>query len=650
MLAAGHPAEAQETTAQKFGARDDVRQVSLSPDGNRVAMLRATKGASTALFVAELTPGAAPKPILASSGRPDQIDECSWSTSTRLVCTISTLMMQNGRRLGFSRVVTLNADGSGLKELSGETRDAIGGAAQFGGDVLDLLADGDQGGAVLMTRNFGTQQSTGTLLAARLGGLGVERIDTSTLRRQQIEKPNPDASEYISDGHGEVRVMGVTPTSNEGMLKSRTSYLYRKAGQRGWEPLSTLTYNGGLSSGFNPYAVDRTLNAVYGFDSYNGRNALYRIFLDGSMKRELVLDNSEVDVDALIRVGRQRRVVGASFATDKRKAVFFDPELKALAAALARALPNEATVEFVDASADEQRLVLFTGSDVDPGRFYLFDRSNKKLTEILPARPQLSGIALAPVRAITFKASDGTAIPGYLTLPPGSDGKNIPAIVMPHGGPEARDEWGFDWLSQFFANRGFAVLQPNFRGSSGYGAAWFQKNGFQSWRTAVGDVNDAGRYLLSNGIAAPGKIAIFGWSYGGYAALQSAVLDPSLFKAIVAIAPVTDLETLRTERAAYVTYAIEDARIGHGSHVREGSPAQNADRIKVPVLLIHGDQDQNVGVGESRLMASQLRAAGGTVEYTEYKGLTHQLDDSDVRAEFLDKSEKFIKSAFGLKK
>ena len=153
---------------------------------------------------------------------------------------------------------------------------------------------------------------------------------------------------------------------------------------------------------------------------------------------------------------------------------------EALGASLRKALPGSPSITFVDASADESKLVLFASSDTDPGRYYLYDKATHHLAEIMAVRPQLAAVPLATQRPITFKAADGTDIPAYLTLPPGSDGKNLPAIVMPHGGPSARDEWGFDWLSQFFANRGFAVLQPNYRGSSGYGSAWFQKNGFQS--------------------------------------------------------------------------------------------------------------------------------------------------------------------------
>ena len=151
-------------------------------------------------------------------------------------------------------------------------------------------------------------------------------------------------------------------------------------------------------------------------------------------------------------------------------------------------------------------------------------------------RPGLEDMKLAPMKAITYRAADGTMVPGYLTLPVDRPARGLPAIVLPHGGPGSRDVWGFDWLAHYFAAEGFAVLQPNFRGSTGYGDAWFQKNGFKSWETAIGDVNDAGRYLVSEGIADPARLGVFGWSYGGYAALQSVALDPDLFKAVTGCA------------------------------------------------------------------------------------------------------------------
>ena len=247
---------------------------------------------------------------------------------------------------------------------------------------------------------------------------------------------------------------------------------------------------------------------------------------------------------------------------------------------------------------------------------------------------------------ISYRAADGTMIPGYLTLPPGSSGRGLPAIVMPHGGPGARDEWGFDWLAQYFAHRGYAVLQPNFRGSAGYGDAWFQQNGFRSWRTAIGDVNDAGRWLVSEGIADASKLGIVGWSYGGYAALQANVLDPALFRAAIAIAPVTDLEVARSENGAGRT--TRDF-FGTGPHIREGSPAQNAAAIRAPVLMFHGTVDRNVGVHQARLMRDRLRSAGKAVELVEFEGLDHQLDDSEARTRMLRESDAFLRRALNIR-
>jgi dipeptidyl aminopeptidase/acylaminoacyl peptidase len=239
-------------------------------------------------------------------------------------------------------------------------------------------------------------------------------------------------------------------------------------------------------------------------------------------------------------------------------------------------------------------------------------------------------------------------VPGYLTLPPGvDDPKGLPAIVLPHGGPGDRDEWGFDWLSQYYASRGFAVLQPNFRGSTGYGEAWLHRNGFRSWRIAIGDVLDAGRWLVAQGIADPAKLCVVGWSYGGYAALQSAVTDQGVFKAVVAIAPVTDLQTLKEEHRDWSDYYLVSDMIGEGPQVREGSPARNAEKIKVPVLLFHAALDRNVGIAQSRLMASRLQSAGVKHELVTWDDLDHHLEDSAARTEMLRKSDAFLRQAIG---
>ena len=284
--------------------------------------------------------------------------------------------------------------------------------------------------------------------------------------------------------------------------------------------------------------------------------------LDTLSAGRVIMAREDADVDSFIRIGRQRRVVGGSFATEKRAIEYFDEELAKLAASLGKALPNQPLINIVGASADENRLLIVASSDTDPGTVYLYDKSKRRLEQLLAVREFLVDRPMGKMTPITFPAADGTEIPGYLTLPAGSDGKGLPAVVLPHGGPAARDEWGFDWIVQFFTARGYAVLQPNYRGSSGYGEAWFGRNGYQAWETAVGDVNSAGRWLVSQGIADAGKMAIVGWSYGGYAALQSQVADPSLYKAVVAIAPVTDLEYLRSDARRYTNFELRDRQLG----------------------------------------------------------------------------------------
>ena len=641
LAATAAPVLGQSREATLFGARERVTGVRLSPDGTRYLALVAHGGRGTHVVVGDVGLTEAARTVLISDGDPEQVTHCSWASDKRLVCGIYVINGKGRDALGFTRLFALDGDGKNLVLLSAKTSDDTLGMMQSGGQVIDWF--GDEGGtSVLMTRQF-----VPTTTDAE-HGFGVERVDPVSLRRSTLERPNVEAEEFITDGHGTVRIIGVRPQDVAGYGKTSIRYQFRRTGSKTWEPLSVVTGDSQTRSGFDPYAVDRALNVAYGFDADGGHTALFKVALDGSGKRERVFGRDDVDLDGLVRIGRQQRVVGVTFATDRRQTEFFDPELKTLQRALARAIPKLPLISFVDASANEQRLLLWAGSDINPGEYYVFDKKTRHLDMLSPVRPELGDVTLAPVKTVTYTAADGTKIPAYLTLPPGHDPKGLPAVVIPHGGPSARDEWGFDWLAQFFAARGYVVLQPNFRGSTGYGEAWFQNNGFRSWKTAIGDINDAGRWLAAEGIADPAKLAVVGWSYGGYAALQSPVLAPTLFKAIVAIAPVTDLSTLREEHRNYSDFRLVDSFIGRGDHVRSGSPAQNAEAIRAPVLLFHGDKDRNVGVGESRMMVSRLKKAGKAVGYVEFKGLDHQIEDSEARTAMLDRADTFLRKSMGM--
>ena len=389
---------------------------------------------------------------------------------------------------------------------------------------------------------------------------------------------------------------------------------------------------------FQPLAVDGTTDSLYALKKLNGRKALYRIKLDGRKAEELVASNPNVDIDDVVRVGDGLKVIGYTFAEDRQTVVYFDQEFARLHDQLSRLLPKNPDVSFDGASSDGRKLLIFAAGASDPGRYYLYDKQTHELNDLLDTRPGLENRTLGSVSAITYKAADGTSIPAYLTLPPGKTPKDLPGIVLPHGGPSARDTWGWhadSFLIQFLASRGYAVIQPEYRGSAGFGDKWLMDNGFKSWRTSIGDITAAAHYLVSSGIADPKRLAIVGWSYGGYAALQSAATEPALYKAVVAVAPVTDLEMKKREAQNYNISGLVEKQIGSGPHVIDGSPLRHVGAITAPVLLVHADMDLNVDVEESDKMSEALKSAGKDVEYIRVTGLDHYIDDSVQRTNML---------------
>lgn len=639
-------ADTPAETAAAFGARQAVQDISLSPDGTQIAFIVPTAGQGAELYTVALTEGAAPRAALIVGGKPERLAGCAWVSNDRLTCTVYGVVESPTDILPFSRVFAVNAKGGDQTMLSTRTSDDTIGSQLYGGGIIDW--HGGHDGSVLMQRNYLPKVGIDSLIKSSdtRAGIGVDRVDTRTLVHTTVEQPKGDAEEYITDGIGNVRIAGFNPPAGQtGYSSKMIRYSFRAANSHAWQPLGT--YDMLSHVGFAPYAVDAKRDVAIGLEKQDGRYALVEKSLDGTGAEKTLFRRPDVDVGGLAQIGRQRRVVGATYETDVTRIAYFDPDIKAMDEALRRALPQYPIVDIIDASEDENRLLIRAASDNDPGRYYVYDRAAHKLQVLMQARPQLEGRTLATVRAITYPAADGTMIPAYLTLPPGGVTKGLPTIVMPHGGPSARDDWGFDWFSQFYAARGYAVLQPQYRGSSGYGDSWFRDQGFKKWRVAIGDVDDAGRWLVAQGIADPKKLVIVGWSYGGYAALQSAVLDPGLFKAVVAVAPVTDLFTLKEQYRHWSDFTIASQFIGDGPHIVEGSPAQNAGKIIVPVLLVHGTADANVRYVESTMMQSRLRSSGGQVEMLSFPGLDHQLDDGAARARMLEKSDAFIRAAIG---
>lgn len=617
--------------AKAFGACEAVTSPDLSADGTRVIYVTPGPGRKSIAVIGNLDTGRFAQ-VAGANGDPDIMRWCAFASASRAVCQITgtTLKSVSNEPIGFTRLISINSDGSDPK-LLGQT-DSFYDAwiRQFDAAIVDRLDGTDN--KVLLERQYVPEEGKlGTRLVRTKSGLGVDRIDVKTLMSQNVEEPHDGASSFMSDGQGHIRLMEVPQVAAmTGYMAGTVAYLYRTPGSSDWKPLEEGDYKE-----FRPLAIDAETNQLYALKKKDGRYALFGIKLDGSLSESLIAANPHVDIDDVVRFGDGQRVIGYTYSEDKGVVVYFDPEFKALSESLSRVLPQSPIIDFVDSSHDGRKLLIHAGSDSDPGRYYLFDRDKKALTPAMIDRPELEGRQLASVKPVTIAAPDGVSIPAYLTLPPGKAPKGLPAVVLPHGGPSARDYWGFDWLAQFLAARGYAVLQPEYRGSAGFGDAWLNENGFKNWRTSIGDITASAKWLMSQGIADPQHVAIVGWSYGGYAALQSAATEPALYKAVVAIAPVTDLGMLKADAHDFANSNLVEREIGDGPHLFEGSPLHRAKDIVAPVLLFHGDHDGNVNIAQSIKMEAALKSLSRDSDMVTFRGLDHQLDDSDARTQML---------------
>ena len=642
-----------EQDAIAFGTRETTTAMDLSPDGSKAVFLGAGPGKTTIVYIADLARGTTER-IFYSKGDPETLRWCAFASNRRIVCRFTAIMKAEETRLATNtglisaaRLISISLDGKDVKQLGQTSSQYDVGLRLTDGTVIDWLPGIEN--EVLMTRLFLPEgfRPIASNIQRTKRGVGVVRLDVETLAYKTVEQPKDSVAAWMSDGQGRVRLLGTYELSAETYTTGRVKWAYRTPDSRDWKTLTGyVDTDVSGAPNFWPLAIDASVNGLYALRKRNGRNALVRIELGTSPVEVVVAEHPKVDIDNVVRSGDGQRVIGYSYVEDYRHTVYFDPEYKAFGAGLSKVLGGNPVVDFITSTDDGAKLLVLAGSDRDPGRYYLFDKAKKSLAEIMPVRPNLASRTLAPVKPITYKAADGTSVPAYLTLPVGKEAKGLPAVVMPHGGPSARDEWGFDWLAQFLAARGYAVIQPNFRGSAGYGEACLNQNGFKQWQTSIGDVNAAARYLATAGIADPKRMAIVGWSYGGYAALQSAAVEPSLYKAVVAIAPVTDLSLLKDAYADTTAYKEAAEFIGN-QNLADASPLRRSASIQAPVLLAHSNMDLNVGIAHSQRMDEALRSAGKQSEFLAFEGLDHQLADNEARAKMLTKIGQLLDRTIG---
>jgi dipeptidyl aminopeptidase/acylaminoacyl peptidase len=452
----------------------------------------------------------------------------------------------------------------------------------------------------------------------------VRRLDVNTGRLQTVQLRDHGIRNWHADGRGVVR-------AGEAREGDGYQLWVRKDGNASLEKVIDRSAFGPEQIRFAGFHENS--NKLYVFDIHEGRDAIFEFDVDTRMRGGLVFAHPEVDVDGIKRSpGADRRVVGARFTVDRPEIHFFDPASESEHQALRKALEVEfktpVSHEAVSTSIDGAQQILEVTSERQPPVYYFYDRGRRLLTYLFETRPGIKAEEMAVTRRVTYTARDGLAIPAYLTLPIGREPRDLPAIALVHGGPWARDQIQWDPEVQMLANRGFAVLQMNFRGSSGLGVAHLRA-GYREWGQKIqDDITDGVKWMAAEGIANPDRIGIAGSSYGGYATLVGLVKTPELYRAGAAYASVTDIEFLISDDKWYDwDVAWHETMVGGGkddrARLRENSPLRRATEIRAPVLLGHGENDQRVHVRQSQRMAEALRDAGKQVEYLEFPDEVH---------------------------
>ncbi len=361
-----------------FGMRPSVIDASLSPDGTKLVTIEANGARGSAVRILDLTTATSePRTIVGFSGDPDRLDWCRWSGAKRLMCDVYGMVSLDGQPSYFNRLMAVDADGGNIQVVKTPGRANMSTYyTNFGGAVIDWNTGKD--GHVLVIRRYAPEFSTGTKIFKTTNGLGVDDVDTANLHSVSVENPKTRAADYVTDGVGHVRVMGmaVDQVGEEGYSSGHYNYLSRAKSGSEWVDLAKLDSTS--REGFNPHFVDPQSDAVYGLKKLDGRLAAYSMSLDGTKKETLLLSRPDVDITGFATIGRNRRVIGVTYSTDQNEVAYLDPQMKALAAALSKAMPKLPIIRIVDSSQDEKKLLIWAGSDINPGPLF-------------PARPDHPG-------------------------------------------------------------------------------------------------------------------------------------------------------------------------------------------------------------------------------------------------------------------
>jgi dipeptidyl aminopeptidase/acylaminoacyl peptidase len=463
------------------------------------------------------------------------------------------------------------------------------------------------------------------------------RLNIETGNLKLIAENPGNISSWTTDHAGNIRVATTTDGVN-------TTLLYRKTEQDAWKPVITTNFK----ETFTPQFFTFDNKDLYGVSNI-GRDKAAIVEFDPETGKEtkVLFDHPEVDVSDLHYSKKRKVITSATYTTWKEEKKFFDPVAEQLYKTLEGKLPGY-DVYVVSSNKAEDTFVVRTITDRSLGSFYLYEASSGKLTKLADRNPWLKEDQLAEMKPIDYKSRDGLTIHGYLTLPKGKPAKDLPIVVNPHGGPWVRDDWGFNPEVQFLANRGFGVLQMNYRGSTGYGRNFWEA-GFKQWGQSMqDDITDGVKWLIDQGIADPKRVAIYGGSYGGYAVLEGLTKTPDLYAAGVDYVGVSNLFTFLKTVPPYwkpfldMMYEMVGNPDKDKALFEENSPALNADKIKAPLFVAQGAKDPRVNIDESNQIVNALKKRGIDVEYMVKENEGHGFHNEENRFSFYEAMESFL--------
>lgn len=630
------PAACAKPPLSAFGDQPTVRAMELSPDGKTLAFIQFTGGEREMFVLMDL----------ASGKRTNLID------ATNIKARAITFVGTDYALLHGSK--TFRPGGDELAEMGGafavnlKTAKAnqllpAGSNGILQGGVGDILAMTPDGRSVFLDA-FSAANGTSSFVSYDLVKVDLE---TGTQVGPGVRGTGTTRG-WMADKDGKpVARLDVGYVSQErkifGYVDGKAHEIYSTN-----DPLSELAVVGLKDGGSSILVIDREPREQF--------SSLKEMSLaDG--KTAPLLGRKDADVEGVITDRNSRVVKGVVYGGFRPSYDFFDKALNADVETVQKSFEGESVV-LVSWTDDWNRLLFLVEGGQTPSQYVLVDRAAGQMGSVAQTRPQITQQDVGQVIALSYPARDNLTIPALITWPAGvaeANRKNLPTIVMPHGGPEAYDRIGFDWLAQFFANEGYLVLQPQFRGSEGFGAG-FRNAGHLQWGKAMQtDISDGLQMMISKGWADPSRVCIVGWSYGGYAALAGATLTPELYKCVVSVAGVSDLPQMLgwehrggEKNPAYIYWK---SRIGDPAKdmdaIKAVSPAQQAANVRAPVLLVHGASDTTVPIEQSEIMERTLKGLGKQVTLVRISGDDHSLTTSKNRREALTAIGDFLAKNLG---